>query len=73
MFVCFGFYRVTPACLLSSERIEGFTHEGGGGAMVGWGGGGVAVRAIGPDSMLLNPCTEMLRLLFLQGEPPWTR
>ena len=63
------FYRVTPTCLVSSERMEGFVHEGGGGAVVGWGGGGVAVGASGPHALR----TEILRLLFLQGEPPWTR
>ena len=46
----FGFYRATPACLMSSERMEGFAHEGGGGAVVGWGGGGVAVGASGPHA-----------------------
>ena len=47
--------------------MEGFVHEGGGGAVVGWGGGGVAVGASGPHALR----TEILRLLFLQGEPPW--
>ena len=50
LFLCFGFYRVTPACVLSSERMEGFIYEGGGGAVVAWGGGGVAVGASGPHA-----------------------
>ena len=30
--------------------MEGFVHEGGGGAVVGWGGGGVAVGASSPHA-----------------------
>ena len=52
--------------------MEGFVHEGGGGAVVA--AGVVGVWLWEPVVLMLHdPWTEMLRLLFLQGEPPWAR